>query len=306
MRSLYLPWTLFSLALLLVVCLVYRLIELEGLLQASQSVAAKAMVVSPSRLPKDAANKDSSKNGARLTATTEVTIGDGITPGTRVILDPTTSRDTPQAILARQRGTERRVQLEIGPILSQLQIDPVTRTKLLEYFVERAHTLQDSLQAASLTGIRAQEDIEQLQKNAVAKITPSLESILDSQNLAKVSEFLSVEKQYVDIGKSLQVDAEYRGVPLTYAQQLALARIMAETNYTPLPDAVNRIQNLIGLGDAKPPADRDAFFSAAGSILTPDQMNALKATDAVKVAQEQIVESTMARALEEKKKSMGP
>lgn len=81
---------------------------------------------------------------------------------------------------------------------------------------------------------------------------------------------------------------------------------MATTNYTPLPDAVNRIQNMIGLGDAKPPADRDAFFSAAGSILTPDQMNALKATDAVKVAQEQIVESSMASALQQKKKSMGP
>lgn len=158
-----------------------------------------------------------------------------------------------------------------------------------------------------MTGLKQQEDIEQLQKEAVAMITPSLESILDSQNLAKVLEFLAVEKQYVDIGKSLQVDAEYRGVPLSYDQQLALAQIMSKTNYTPLPDAVNRIQNLVGLGNAKPPADRDAFFNAADSILTSDQMNALKGTDAVKVAQEQIIEGSLSNALQQKKKkSMGP
>jgi hypothetical protein len=216
--------------------------------------------------------------------------------GSRVVFDPNT-RNTALNRESRRIRIQRTIQQDYSDIISTLNIDPAKRTRLLELLAEKhmsASDVKDTLADRHIVDLSLQNQaIDEAEHDSDQQI----EALVGADVVAKLNSFDEIKDTYVALRETIALDIGYSGQPMSVEQEVALATAMKAAGYSPMPSPSASVTGVLGEQPIQTPEGRDALFKQAATILTPEQMASFVEADNAKVAQEQVLDGSLALAL---------
>jgi hypothetical protein len=233
-------------------------------------------------------------NGPNILKHSPADIGADLPAGNQLNYSAQVSRTNAENVIARRRLTIRDVQRTEGWMVSQLNLDPETSAKLLTILVDRSLATQDVQHIIAEQGVDDPRSRASALSAAVSGNNDEIRGLIGAQKTDDLMKLMDLGEKVDTINSTLSLDMDFSGQPLTISQKIALAKVMNEVHYSPAAVLSDTITGVLGLQGMRNPKEKELFFDSASSILSPDQLTVLRASDSDKVAEETLLDNSLA------------
>lgn len=206
---------------------------------------------------------------------------------TPVVFDRSALKANPGFLRYHKRQVEREVQRTFGDILSSFALTPEQRQKLNDLLTDRALAVEDARDASRAQTPRSPELEAKAESAATAALDNEIANLVGAGQSDKLQSVFGVLPELNAVKTTIGADLGYAGVPLTTDQEIALAAMMKNNGYSPVPDAAG-----ILMGKSNAGANSDGFkttMDQAAVILRPEQFQVFQAAAQDKLAQEEVL-----------------
>lgn len=193
---------------------------------------------------------------------------------------------------AKAMSVQQRAALDAryASLFKQLNLPPEQLEKLKNLLVERQTARMDVMNAARENGLNPRDNREEMRKltdEAQAEVDASIKAALGETVYNKYQNYEATQPQRALVGQ-LDQRLSYSSTPLTSTQTEFLVTALASSTPAESTDQGGGGPGNWGGGNRTPISD--AVLQQAQSVLTPDQVTALKQLQTEQQAQQQIRE----------------